>query len=204
MLAHYGLTACSTHTGIAALVDDFAGTVAYHKAIGCNDIIIPSAKFATAADVDVLVERINQWLPMLAAEGMRLHYHNHSKEFLPNQDGQIVEEELVKRTNVLLEIDTFWVFNAGLDPLKVLETYRDRLQFIHLKDGIPQNFADPESKPIGKSLGSGKAPVEAVRKKAIEMGLKIVVESEGLDPTGIEEVTRCIEYLKQLDAKDGN
>ena len=41
MLKHYGLTACSTHTGLEELEDDFAGTVAYHHAIGCQDLIIP-------------------------------------------------------------------------------------------------------------------------------------------------------------------
>jgi len=204
MLRHYGLTVCSTHTGFALMKEDFDGIVAYHKAIGCNDIILPSAPLKTADEVTATVETINRWQPILEAEGMRLHYHNHSREFLPNQDGQIAEEELAKRTNVLFELDTFWVFNAGLDPLATMEQYRNRLQFIHLKDGIPQNLSDPESKPHGKSLGSGQAPVEAVRKKAIDMGVKIVVESEGLDPTGVEEVKRCIEYLKQLDAKDGN
>ena len=41
-----------------------------------------------------------------------------------------------------------------------------------------------------------------MRKKAIESGYGIVVESEGLDPTGKEEVKRCIDYLKTLDAQD--
>ena len=95
------------------------------------------------------------------------------------------------------------MFNAGLNPLDVMEQYRDRLHFVHLKDGIPQDLSDPASKPVGRSLGSGKAPVAAVRQKAIEMGATLVVESEGLDPTGIEEVARCIEHLKQLDAADG-
>ena len=44
----------------------------------------------------------------------------------------------------------------------------------------------------------------AVRKAAIELGLTMVVESEGLDPTGLEESKRCIDYLKAEDQKDGN
>ena len=48
----------------------------------------------------------------------------------------------------------------------------------------------------------GAAPVKAVRKKAIELGVGIVVESEGLDPTGKEEVERCINFLKACDAED--
>ncbi|MBQ2735650.1 MAG: sugar phosphate isomerase/epimerase [Clostridia bacterium] len=204
MLKHYGLTACSTHTGFQLMVDDFAGQVAYHKAIGCHDLILPSAPFKTAEDITATVDAINRWQPALEAEGIRLHYHNHSKEFWKNQDGLIAQEELADRTNILFELDTFWVFNAGLNPLDVMEQYRNRLHFIHLKDGIPQTLSDSESKPVGKSLGSGKAPIEAVRKKAIEKGVKIVVESEGLDPTGIEEVKRCIDHLKILDAKDRN
>ena len=44
--------------------------------------------------------------------------------------------------------------------------------------------------------GSGKT---TLYEKAIEMGLDIVVESEGCDPTGKEEVERCIDYLRVLD-----
>ena len=176
--------------------------IAYHKAIGCSDIIIPGAPSSTKEDVAHLVDTINRIQPILEKEGMRLHFHNHSREFLPNMDGQIVEEILAEQTNVLLEIDTFWAFNAGKRAIEVLERYKDRISCIHLKDGIPQDWSNPESKAQGKSIGSGKAPVEEVRQKAMEMGLTVVVESEGLDPTGLEEVKRCIDFLKALDAKE--
>lgn len=203
MLQHYGLTVCSTHTGTKQVFEELKETIAYHKAIGCRDIIIPGAKHSTAEEVSVLVSEINRVHPILKAEGMRLHYHNHWQEFRPNKDGQIVEKELAKRTDILFEIDTFWVFDAGLRAIDVMEQYKDRMSFIHLKDGFAQDFDDSESRAVGKSLGSGAAPVEEVRQKAIEMGLQIVVESEGLEPTGIAEVKRCIDYLKGLDAKEG-
>lgn len=200
MLKEYGLTVSGTHTGIKNLTEAFGETVAYHHTIGCKDLIIPGARHSTAAEVSVLVDQINRFQPMLEAEGICLHYHNHSSEFLPNQDGQIVHDELATRTRVLFELDTFWVFNAGLSPIDLMEKYRGRMRFVHLKDGLRQDFSDPQSKARGKSLGEGEAPVAQVRKKAIEMGLGIVVESEGLNPTGPEEVRRCITYLKQLDA----
>ena len=53
---------------------------------------------------------------------------------------------------------------------------------------------------IGKSLGLGKAPILAVRKKALAYGMTLIVESEGLEPNGIEEVKRCIDFLKTLEA----
>ena len=200
LLRGCGLTVCGTHTGLQALAENFENTVAYHQAIGCVDLIIPGAKHSTAAETARLVEQINRFQPLLAAEGIRLHYHNHSSEFLPNRDGQIVHDVLAEQTGVLFEIDTFWAFNAGYDPLELMEKYRGRMKFIHLKDGMVQDLTNPESsKACGKSLGSGQAPVREVRKKAMELGLDMVVESEGLDPTGLEEVRRCIEYLHLLD-----
>ena len=35
--------------------------------------------------------------------------------------------------------------------------------------------------------------------EAIKNNVLMVVESEGLEPTGIEEVRRCMEYLRTLD-----
>lgn len=201
MLEKNGLTLCSTHTPYKQICADIDTVIEFHKTVGCKDIIIPGAPQATKAEVDELVDTINRVMPKIEAAGMRLHFHNHSKEFMPNTDGIYVEEELAKRTKVYFEIDTFWAFNAGLNPLEVIDKYADRILFIHLKDGFPQDFSNPDSKARGMSLGSGKAPVEAVRKKAIDMGLTIVVESEGLEPTGLEEVGRCIEYLKTLDAQ---
>ena len=203
MLDHYGLTICSTHTSYREVFGQFEETLAYHKKVGCKNIILPSAPFVLKEDIDYTVACINRFQPLIEAEGMKLHYHNHSKEFWKNKDGLIMEEELAKRTDVWFEIDTFWSFNAGLNSIDVLEQYKDRIGFIHLKDGIPQDLADPTSKAIGKSLGSGQAPVAQIRKKAMEMGVTMVVESEGLDPTGPEEVKRCIDYLRRLDAEDG-
>ena len=46
--------------------------------------------------------------------------------------------------------------------------------------------------------------MKEVRQAAIELGFPMIVESEGLDPTGLEESKRCIDYLKAEDQKDGN
>ena len=129
---------------------------------------------------------------MLAAEGIELCLHNHHKEFLPNEDGQIPMKEIWENTEIGFEIDTYWAYIARKDPVKVLEAMKDRVPLIHLKDG--------DEKSNGFSLGSGTAPVAQVRKKAMELGMHIVVESEGLEPDGISEVSRCMDWLKSLEA----
>ncbi len=190
-LDEYGLTAIGTHTGWQLLENDFDGTVAYHKAIGCSDIIIPYAPHSNKAEIDSFVEKVNAWIPLLKKEGIKLHYHNHATEFKPNADGLIMEDELAKRTDILLEVDTYWAYVAGKDPANVLDKLGDRVELIHLKDG--------DSNGKGCSLGLGSAPVSDVLKKALATGRGIIVESEGLEPTGEEEVARCMEYLKKAD-----
>ena len=183
-----------THTGLAGLTDDvLEETIAYHKAIGCENIIIPFEKLENKAAVDAFIDRVNVLQPRLAKEGITLHYHNHDHEFKPNEDGLIPEEEILSRTSINLEVDTYWVFAADKDPVAFLKEHKDRISVIHLKDGIGGHE--------GKSLGLGKAPVLQVRETAIALGMEMVVESEGLEPTGLEEVKRCIDFLKEVDAK---
>ena len=50
-----------------------------------------------------------------------------------------------------------------------------------------------------RSVGAGEAPILAVRDWCLKNNVLMVIESEGLDPTGPEEVGRCIAYLRTLD-----
>lgn len=191
LLADNGVELWGTHTRIDDLVNDFDATVAFHKAIGNKNYIIPIHDLSTKEKIDEFVELINVYQPKLEKEGIKLGYHNHSFEFIPNEDGSEIYKNIVERTNVYLEIDTYWVFNAGLDPVETLEKYKDRLLCIHIKDGLENSK--------GKPLGMGIAPVDKVYKKALELGVPMIVESETLTPSGKEECRICFEYLKNLE-----
>lgn len=191
MLDKYGLRVSGTHTGWQEIAEHFEETVAYHKAIGNKNIIIPGADLTTQEKLDNFIAMINEFQPKLAAEGISLGYHNHHHEFIANVDGSMIEDQLIYRTNVNLEIDTYWAFVGMKHPLELLDRLGDRVKVIHIKDGS----ADGKGTP----LGMGEAPVAAVYAKAVEMGLPMVVESETCKPDGITEAKICIEYLKSLE-----
>lgn len=191
-LNEFGLEVSGTHTSPEELTPDkIEETIKYHKIIGNKNIIIPGIDFTTREALDKAVELINFANDALAKEGITLGYHNHYKEFFTMDYGAVVHKEFEERTNVNFEIDTFWAFNAGEDPIALLERLKDRINVIHLKDGLENRK--------GKALGEGYAPVEKVLDKAIELGFTIVVESEGLDPSGPEEIARCFRFLKGLN-----
>ena len=195
MLDHYGLYCSSTHTGWQEVAENFDKTVKYHKTIGNKNIIVPGADLSSQDKIDAFVSMVNEFQPKLDAEGIKFHYHNHSHEFLPNNDGSLIHKQLENRTKILFQIDTYWAFAAKKDPVEMISRLRDRIDIIHLKDG--------DGGHKGFSLGQGTAPVAAIREKALDLGFTMVVESESLDPDGVSEVRRCIDYLKQLDKAEG-
>ena len=204
-LDKYGLICSGTHTGVDQIKPEVIDeTIAYHKAIGCDNLIVPGCDWSTPEKCDEIINLFNFASKKLAENGIRFGYHNHSKEFFPTADGIIFEDEVLKRTDAEIQIDTFWLFNAGIDVIGYLDEHKDRIKVIHLKDGIPsadenKNFDHVHDEVKGFSLGSGKAPVKEIREWAIKNNVLMVVESEDLDPTGLEEVERCIKYLHTLD-----
>lgn len=190
MLKKYNLQVSGTHTGAHEISEHFDETVKFHKAIGNKNIIIPSAELETKAKVDAFVELLNKYGQMLAKEGIKLHYHNHDFEFKANDDGVIAFDEILSKTNVGMEIDTFWVYAAKKSPTELMEKLKDRISVIHIKDGYENGDGMP--------LGHGTAPVYDVWEKAVELGVTMVVESETLTPDGISEAETCFTYLKNL------
>lgn len=192
MLARYGLAVSGAHVGCGELAkDQIEETLAYHKAIGNNSLIIPWSNVSTRENLDALIDCINYAKPILDAAGITLGYHNHDFELVSTSFGVVPFDELEARTEVSFEIDTYWAYAAGLDPIALLERLGDRVSVIHLKDGL----AGGE----GRALGEGTAPVLAVREYARDHGLLAVVESEDCNPTGAEEIARCMKFLKSLE-----
>lgn len=198
-LDKYGLLCSGTHTGIPGILPDvLEETIRYHQVIGCKNLIVPGADWSTEEKMNENIAAMNYAQPILEKAGIALGYHNHSKEFIPTSYGKFLHAEIEKRCpKVEFEIDIFWAYNAGLDPVEIIERLKDRIRVVHLKDGIaaPGGGQNVE----GRSVGSGNAPILAVREKALELGLLMVIESEGLNPTGPEEVGRCISFLRTLD-----
>lgn len=191
-LDEYGLKVSSTHTGLKELLDDFEGTVAYHKTIGNKNIIIPGHDLSSQAKIDEFVEQVNAIIPRLEKEGITLGYHNHSREFQPNQDGTMIHEQLVLRTKLKIEVDTYWFFNAaGFSARGIMERLKDRMDFIHIKDG----FKGGEGMPLGK----GEAPLRDVYDCAKENNMLMIVESESLKPDGVTEAQICYNWLKSQE-----
>lgn len=188
-LLECGMEVSSTHTGMQELADDVIGeTIRYHKTLGNRLIVLPWADLDNQQKLDDFVAQTEKVQARLADEGIRLGYHNHAHEFKPNADGSCIWEQLEERTRLDLEIDTYWAFVGGRDPLEMMERLKERVRIIHIKDGLVDGS--------GRPLGMGEAPAAAVYRKAVELGDRLIVESETCQPSGLEEARVCMAFLK--------
>ncbi len=196
-LKKYSLKVVASHLGLGEVDEEhIEKTIENLKTIGDVNPVVPGISLSTKEKLDNSIRILNFAQERFAKEGMTLHFHNHFKEFFPNDDGQVPFDELYYRTSLLFEIDTYWAYSAKRDPVKLIDRLagEGRLKMIHIKDGTGEMKGS-----AGRPLGLGCAPVKAVYDKAVELGAEIIVESETLTPSGSEEARICFDYLKSLE-----
>ncbi|SDS02286.1 sugar phosphate isomerase/epimerase family protein [Microlunatus soli] len=118
----------------------------FHQQIG-NPRIGCDIEFYPYGDVDYVkrrAETFNRIGRLCAERGMEFYYHNHFQEFQRFGDQQVyrlllehTDPELVK-----FELDTFWAYRGGADPLEWLAEFADRYILIHQKD-FPADATQP-------------------------------------------------------------
>lgn len=188
-----GLSVSGIHCDLSRLDNEFDKTIAYFNTLDCHDFIIP---WSTWEDEDYInmANGINKYQPILKKEGIDLHFHNHQYEFLDRiargPHKCIPFEHLRRETDVLFQIDMYWVAVAGKDPLKVIAENKDRIKFVHMKDGLLGSEGGE-----AKVLGCGQAPVIAVRDLALELGIEMIVENECREPDGLTAAAECYKFL---------
>jgi sugar phosphate isomerase/epimerase len=157
----------------------------------------------TIADADKAIAVFNVVGKMVSRSGMIFCYHPHGYEFKPYNAGTLFDymmEKLDKRY-VYLELDVFWIKQAGQDPLELLKKYASRFVLLHLKDrkiGTPNTdngHGDVESNVV---LGSGDVGIAEIMKEAKRLGIKhYFIEDES---SNVEvQIPKSLSYLESLN-----
>jgi sugar phosphate isomerase/epimerase len=103
-------------------------------------------EFFPYGDRDFVLRRcelFNRVGEMARERGMRFTYHNHFQEF-QRFDDEFVFDIILANTDpalVWLELDTYWVYRGGQDPIALMRQHADRVTLVHQKDfpaGAPQ------------------------------------------------------------------
>lgn len=138
ILDAHGLEAPASHFPLEQMESDFAAVIAQAKALGSQFVVLawldPGRR--TAADYRQLVTKLNGWGRQCRDAGLRLAYHNHDFEFVET-DGFVPYRLLLEKTEpslVAFEMDLYWMYKAGQDPLAYFARFPGRFPLWHLKD----------------------------------------------------------------------
>lgn len=186
-LQEIGLVPIASHQSLNDLESNLDYVINFLKKLGCKYVVCAFAPTDDMDNMSHLKEIMIGAKKLITDAGMELLYHNHSHEFKSLPEGMIPMDLIGVYSKY--ELDTYWVFNAGLEPCSYMRDHKDLISLIHLKDG---NF---EGHPL--ALGEGINNIKGIFEMSKIIGTEwIIVENDNPTPNGLSDVARSMEYLK--------
>jgi sugar phosphate isomerase/epimerase len=194
---HYG-TGQANPTAKGTLVNEWERAVADAKEAGQEYMMVAYLQDSERKSLDdykKVCALINKSAEVCKKYGIRLGYHNHAFEF-DKIDNQVPYDLMLKELdakNVAMEMDLFWVVNAGQDPLQYFAKYPGRFEQWHVKD------MDKVDSKLQVNVGTGRIDFKSIFAKAKQSGLKhFYVEQEAYPIGPVESVKASAEYVKTI------
>lgn len=200
-----GLEPFSTHPRLFRFFNNLDEEIAYAKIVGMETLVMPHVvnEERNEAYYKKVIAAIPEWKKKCDAAGLRLAWHNHDFEFVPFGDKKYLMDEILAADDKMdFEIDTFWTTYAGVDTLEYMETYKERIRYVHFKDYAGKTgdgYLDIDFCPVGEGL----ADVKAIAAKARQIGAEWAVVEQDLHKGDIlEDARKSIEFLKRQFTKE--
>lgn len=173
-LDRLNLKVSGSHISLEEIKNNLENIIKYNKEIGSKYIICSYADFNNQEDFNELSKILSLASIRCNEEGLNLCYHNHAHEFkmINGKNGLDALYEKCDST-LLAEIDIFWVYYAGINPVEYIKKYNGRCPLIHFKDmekGDQKSFTE---------VGEGVLDIISIAKACEEALVKwIVVEQD--------------------------
>ena len=148
-------------------------------ALGGGAVIWPATDFCNKEEAEEVAAILQKAAEFAAPLGVKIAYHNHSKEFFMDEGKSLLEHLLDAGDAFYSQLDCGWAQNGGMYPPYFIRKYKNRILTIHVKENSkvvgpgprpasrhtkverPNPFASLE----GKSLEEKKAFLEAYQKR---------------------------------------
>lgn len=138
ILDQNGMTSPAAHIQLQALRDDLEGEVERAAVLGQKYVVVPILPESQRriSDYQRTADYLNRAGEVCKRSGIKMGYHNHDFEFI-ELEGRIPYDILLDETDaglVDMELDLYWIRNAGVDPVAYFENHPGRFSMLHVKD----------------------------------------------------------------------
>ncbi len=139
-VARSGLTVRSAHFDWSEFQTRFDDIVELLRLLHCPVAVMPwlepEERPATLREWAAMADRLAGWARQLAAQGVRLAYHNHDFD-LVGDPGETPLDLILSHESLYWQPDIGWLQVSQQDPEKLLQRYADRIVSVHAKDVDP-------------------------------------------------------------------
>jgi sugar phosphate isomerase/epimerase len=163
LLDDLGLAAPATHVPLSRIRKQPDEVIRTAKAIGHEYVVCPYLQEEERTPLENyrrLADDFTAFGTRCTEAGLQFAYHNHDFEFT-EMDGTLPYNVLLEETDpehVQMELDLYWVIEAGHDPLAFIERNPERYPLCHVKDRGPDGGMT--------SVGAGTIDFAAIFRKA--------------------------------------
>lgn len=203
ILRRSGLTAASGHFNY----EDFVAKIPYARRLGLKWMVcpmLPKAQWGSPESFRKAAATFNDWGKQCRQHGMRFAFHNHNYEF-QDLKGTTGYDILLKETDpdlVWLEMDTYWITQAGRDPVLLLNQLGKRVRLLHLKDrktDVPTSQVLDASAEHFTEVGNGTIQWRALLALAQKLGIEhYYVEQDESDKSPMESLKISYTFLRKV------
>ena len=198
-LAAEGLKIAGAHVGYALFnSDQIEETIAFHRELGCNYLIVPGLPEETRNTPEACREtaiRLNEIAAALKPHDMRTGFHSHSVDMAKLSDGKTAWDHLGEQTvpDFIMQYDTANGMAGGADPVQPIRDWPGRGVTVHLKEWSGEHGA----KVIGEGMVPWRAVFEACESVAGTEWYIVEHETyEGITP--MDAIEKCIQNLRAM------
>jgi sugar phosphate isomerase/epimerase len=152
----------------------------YAHALGLRYFVcpmLPASQWTSLAGFKAAADLFNKVGKGAKDRHMQFVFHNHDYEFKP-MEGSNGWQVLMKETDpslVKLELDCYWLTQAGQKPLEILQRHADRAVLIHMKDrtaNAPTSFDMDKPSEHFTELGKGTIDWPALLTQGYKQGIR--------------------------------
>lgn len=139
MLDEFALKAPGAHTDLLTLETRMVHLGEAGDQLGFTYVTLPAIpddQRTSLDDYKRMADRFNAIGAAAKAVGLKFGYHNHGYG-LQEMEGEVPLYLMLDNTDpglVFFEMDVFWTYAGGMDPVGLLKKYPDRYHMLHLKD----------------------------------------------------------------------
>ena len=203
MINDHGLTAPSGHFNY----DGLESKIDYAKSLGVEYVIcpiLPESMWFTLDGYKRASDQFNTWGEKIHRAGMQFGFHNHNYEFRRFGDTTGFETmmKLCDPKLVCMEMDCYWIAQAGGDSLQMFQQYGNRIKLLHLKDrkpGFPTTQVKNAAAEHFTEVGAGTLHWQEIFAAAERNGVKhMFVERDSGDLPAMESLRISFQNLQKI------